>query len=106
MALEVSPDSLRQAAAALALLPNDIENAKKLGAAPVAAALRGSAVGSALGGSDSRSKTAKDVLKARFNHLSGLMALSANKYEGTDADAARRLAAVADLNSGNAHEGK
>lgn len=106
MSLEVSPDSLRQAAAALALLPNDIDKAKKLAAAPVAAGLKGSAVGTALEGSDPRSKTAKDVLMARFNHLSGLLALSANKYQGTDLDAARRLAAVADLNSGNAHEGK
>ncbi|MBF6230584.1 hypothetical protein [Nocardia farcinica] len=106
MAFEVDPDSLRQAAAALALLPNEIEKAKRLDAGAAARALPGSAVGVSLSASDGHSTTAKNVLKARFNHLSGLMALSANKYQGSDADAARRLAAVADLNSGDPRGGR
>ncbi|MBF6518929.1 hypothetical protein [Nocardia farcinica] len=77
MAFEVDPDSLRQAAAALALLPNEIEKAKRLDAGAAARALPGSAVGVSLSASDGHSTTAKKVLKARFNHWSGLMVVAA-----------------------------
>lgn len=106
MSFEVNPEGLRLAAGAMALLPKEIDDAPHLGAEPVAKALPGSAVGAALGTADPASRTAKDVLKARFNHFSAILALSADQYHGTDADAARRIAAVANLNSGEPHAEK
>ncbi|MGV9541708.1 hypothetical protein [Nocardia beijingensis] len=106
MGFEVDPDTLRAAAGSMALLPGEIDRAPHLGADPVAAKLKGSSVGMALSGSDGRSRTAKDVLRARFNQFSALLALSADKFQNTDADAANRLAAVADINSGDPHGGR
>ncbi|BAW05554.1 conserved hypothetical protein [Nocardia seriolae] len=69
--------------------------------------LKGAAVGAALGGSDPASRTAKGVLKARFNEFSGLLKLAADTYRDTDQEAAANLlAVVADLNSGDPHVGK
>lgn len=65
-----------------------------------------SAVGAALGTADPASRTAKDVLKARFNEFSAVLALSADQYKGTDLDAAQRIAALADLNSGDPYAEK
>lgn len=94
------------AAGALALLPKEIDDAPHLGAEPVAKGLVGSAAGAALGTADPASRTAKDVLKARFNEFSCLLALCADQYHGTDLDAARRLAAITDLNSSDPHAEK
>lgn len=105
MPFEVSPDSLRGAAGVLAGLPDEVDRAPHLGAGPNADKLKGSAVGAALAQSDPASKRAKDVPKARFNQFSGLLALSAETFHGTDLDAAKRIAAVADINSGNPHAG-
>lgn len=104
MPLEVNPDSLREAAAVLALLPQDIDKAPNLGAEPVSKALKGSLVGTHLGGSDSVTTTAKDVLKARFNEFAALLAQSANTFHGTDQDAAQRLTTMGDLNNGDPHK--
>ncbi|WP_040689076.1 hypothetical protein [Nocardia vinacea] len=106
MSFEVNPDSLRGAAGVMAALPTEIDQAPHLGAGPNADKLTGSAVGAALGKSDPSSKRAKDVLKARFNQFSSLLALSAETFHDTDLDAAKRLAAIADINSGDPHAGK
>ncbi|MEU2034948.1 hypothetical protein [Nocardia amamiensis] len=102
----MDPDGLRAAAGALALLPTQIDNAPHLGAGPVADKLKGLSVGAELAKSDPASKLAKDVLKARFNEFSALLALSADTFNGTDLDAAQRIAAVADLNSGDPRGGR
>ena len=47
------------------------------------------------------STRAKKLLKARFNQLSGLMAMSANSFQGSDDEAARRTAEAGDINSGD-----
>ncbi|MFE3195745.1 hypothetical protein ACFXHA_42565 [Nocardia sp. NPDC059240] len=99
-ALEVTPDNLRKLAGGLALLPKDINDMVALGAQPVADVLKGSGVGTALGRSDGIDTTARAVLEARFNTFSGLLVLSADKYNNHDEDVADRLNAVADLNSG------
>ncbi|MGV9674833.1 hypothetical protein ACWDSJ_06110 [Nocardia sp. NPDC003482] len=104
MPFEVNPDSLRQAAAALALLPEEIDHAPQVKSQPVADALKGSAVGDVLAGLDAVSSLAKAVLQARFNEFSGALALSADKFHGSDVDAAQRIATVADFNSGNPAE--
>ncbi|WP_067533686.1 hypothetical protein [Nocardia crassostreae] len=106
MAFQVNPEGLRLAAGAIALLPKEIDDAPKLGAEPVAKALPGSTVGAALAAADPASRTAKDVLKARFNEFSAVLAHSANEYKGTDLDSAQRIAALADLNSGDPHAEK
>ncbi|MGV9675278.1 hypothetical protein ACWDSJ_08360 [Nocardia sp. NPDC003482] len=106
MGFAVNPDGLRAAAGALALSTADVDNAPKLGAAPVAGRLAGLAVGLELGKSDAASQQAKDVLKARLNQFAALLLVSADTFAGTDLDAAQRLAAVADLNSGDPHGGK
>ncbi|MFI9511399.1 hypothetical protein [Nocardia sp. NPDC052566] len=107
MPLRVSPESLRSAAGTLSLLPTEIDRAPHLGAGPPAAKLMsGSAVGTALGTTDPLSKRAKDVLKARFNEFAAVLALSADTFQGTDADAAQRLAALSDINSGDPHGGR
>ncbi|WP_433599987.1 hypothetical protein ACQPXH_31130 [Nocardia sp. CA-135953] len=106
MAFEVNPDGLRAAAGALALLPNQIDNAPHLGAEPVAEKLKGSAIGDALTETDSLSRQAKDVLKARFNEFSAELAYSADNFHDSDLDAAKRLADIADINSGDPHAGK
>ena len=103
MSIEVDEDSLRQAAAALALLPSEIDGVPKLDAERVGNMLKGSAVGGALLGSNPASTRAKNLLNARFNQLSGLLAMSANSFHGTDVDAAERLAAAGELNSGDPH---
>ena len=103
MSIEVDEDSLRQAAAALALLPSDIDAVPKLDAERAGNTLKGSAIGAALMSSNPASTRAKNLLNARFNQLSGLLAMSANSFTGTDVDAAHRLAAAVDLNSGDPH---
>lgn len=99
MSLDVSPDSLRTVAGALALLPKDIHDVAALGAQPVANVLNGSGVGKALSHTDVIDATARAVLEARFNEFSGLLVESADKYKDSDQDAADRLKAVTDLNS-------
>ncbi|MFE3322016.1 hypothetical protein [Nocardia sp. NPDC059195] len=106
MSFEVNPDQLRTAAGTLSLLTDEIDRAPHLGAEPVAGNVAGGQVGAELGHSDALSKLAKDVLRARFSEFATLLAYSADTYVGTDLDAARRLAAVADLNSGNPYEGR
>ena len=101
MALDVDTDSLRRAAAALALLQKEIDQAPPLNAQPVADALPGSQVSASLNGLDQVSATAKAVLQARFNEFSGLLAMSADQFDGNEEDSADRLASVADLNSGD-----
>lgn len=105
MSFEVNPDSLRGAAGVLAALPGAIDRAPHLGAGPNVDKLKGSVVGAALAESDPANRRAKDVLKARFNQFSSLLALSAETFRDTDLDAAKRLAAVADINSGDPHAG-
>lgn len=102
MSFEISPDNLRRAAGVLAALPAEIDGAPHLGAGPVAEKLKGSAVGASLGKSDPSSRRAKDVLKARYNQFASLLVLSADTFHGTDLDAANRIAAVSDINSGAA----
>lgn len=106
VSLVVDPESLRAAAGTMALLPSDIDRAPHLGAGPEAAKLTGSAVGAALGLTDALSKQAKDVLKGRYDEIAGLLTLSANSYHGSDIDAAKRLADIGDLNSGDPHTKK
>ncbi|SUD47914.1 Uncharacterised protein [Nocardia otitidiscaviarum] len=100
MTFEVNPEGLRAAAGALALLSTQIDSAPHLGAEPAANGMLGSSVGSALVDSDPRSRQAKDLLKARFNQFSAILALSAETYSGTDMEIASRLAAITDINSG------
>lgn len=100
MALDVGPDSLRQAAAALALLPQEINKAPQLKSDAVVNALKGSAIAGVLAGVDAASSLAKAVIESRFNEFAGLLALSADKYKDSDADTAQRLAAVTDLYQG------
>jgi hypothetical protein len=52
MALDVSPDSLREAAAAMALLPQEVDKAAQPKSDAVATALKGSSVGGSLDGLD------------------------------------------------------
>ncbi|MEV6323952.1 hypothetical protein AB0M45_22570 [Nocardia sp. NPDC051787] len=99
MSFEVSPDSLRRAAGVLVALPAEIDRAPQLGAGPVADKLKGSAVGASLGKSDPLSDRTMDVLNARYNQFASLLALSAETFHGTDLDAAKRIAAVPDINS-------
>ncbi|WP_330182143.1 type VII secretion target [Nocardia sp. NBC_01503] len=106
MPFEVNPDGLRAAAGALALLPGDIDRAPHLAAEPVAAKMPGSAAGAALGQSDALSRKAKEVLKARFDEFSTALTLAADTYQGTDTDAANRLAMLPDINSGDPHAGR
>ncbi|WP_067565253.1 hypothetical protein [Nocardia acidivorans] len=106
MPFEVNPDGLRAAAGALALLPGDIDQAPRLGAAPVAAKMPGSAAGAALAQSDNLSRKAKDLLKARFNEFSATLVIAADTYRGTDTEAANRIAALTDINSGDPHAGR
>ncbi|MBY8860809.1 hypothetical protein K7711_30345 [Nocardia sp. CA2R105] len=101
MSLDVNPDSLRQAAAAMALLPQEIDKAAMPKTDAVANALKGSAVGGALDGLETATKTAKAVLEARFNEFSGLLALSADQYKDSDLATAKRLSQVTDLYQGN-----
>ncbi|MBO0853531.1 MAG: hypothetical protein J2P18_07170 [Nocardia sp.] len=106
MAFRVDPDGLRAAAGALAQLPTEIDSAPQLAAEPVANVLKGLAVGAELDKSDPASRQAKDVLKARFNEFAAVLELSADSFHGTDLEAAQRLAAIPDLNSGDPHGGK
>lgn len=106
MTFEVSPDGLRAAGGAVALLPTDIDNAPKLDADPVAKSLAGLAVGAELAKSNAASTQAKDLLKARFNEFSALLVVCADNFHGNDQEAAQRIAAVADLNSGDPHSGR
>ncbi|MGQ4596745.1 hypothetical protein [Nocardia sp. R6R-6] len=106
MSFEVDPDGLRAAAGDMALLPGEIDRAPHLGAGSVVDKLKGSSVGSALSRTDPLSKEAKDVLWARFDEFSSLLARSADTFHGTDIDAAKRLADIVDINSGDPHAGK
>ncbi len=106
MVFQVNPDGLRAAAGALALLPTDIDNAPKLDAESIVKSLAGLSVGVELGKSDPASRQAKDVLKARFNEFSALLVVCADTFHGNDLEAAQRIAAVADLNSGDPHPGR
>ncbi|MCU1648313.1 MAG: hypothetical protein JWN03_8588 [Nocardia sp.] len=105
MSFEVNPDGLRAAAGAIALLTGQIDGAPHLGAGPVAEKLPGSATGAALSKSDPLSSQAKKVLKARFNEFSAVLVVAADTFHGTDQDAAQRLAALTDFNSGDPHAG-
>ncbi|NKY54532.1 hypothetical protein [Nocardia vermiculata] len=105
MPFEVNPDGLRAAAGTLALLPAVIDNAPHLDAESHVVQLEGLSIGAELAKSDSLSLQAKNVLKSRFNEFSALLILCADTFHGTDQDAAKRLAAVADLNSGDPHGG-
>ncbi|MFD3508797.1 hypothetical protein [Nocardia sp. NPDC058666] len=106
MAFEVNPDSLRSAAGAVAMVPAEVDRAPYLGAAPNVGKLRGSVIGGALNQSDPASKRAKDVVKARFNQFSSVLAISAETFRDTDLDAAARIAAIGDINSGDPHAGR
>ncbi|MFF0494653.1 hypothetical protein ACFYTQ_37030 [Nocardia sp. NPDC004068] len=106
MTFEVNPDGLRAAGGALALLPTDIDNAPKLDAEPVATSLAGLTVGAELAESNAASTRAKELLKARFNEFSALLVVCADNFHGSDQEAAQRIAAVADLNSGDPHSGR
>ncbi|MFI7192025.1 hypothetical protein ACIBQ0_20000 [Nocardia nova] len=106
MTFQVNPDGLRAAAGELALLPTEVDDAPKLDADPVAKLLAGLSVGTELGKSNAASTQAKDVLKARFDEFSALLVTCADSFHGNDQDAAQRLAAVADLNSGDPHAGR
>ncbi|MET8654276.1 hypothetical protein [Nocardia aurea] len=99
MSFEVNPDSLRSAAGSLAALPDRIDAAPFLGAAPMADKLKGSTVGATLGRSDPLSRRAKDVLKARYNQFASVLAISAESFQDSDVDAATRIVAVGDINS-------
>ncbi|WP_054812544.1 hypothetical protein [Nocardia arizonensis] len=99
MSFEVNPDSLRAAAGTLAALPDRIDGAPFLAAAPMADKLKGSIVGAALRRSDPLSRRAKDVLEARFNQFASVLAISAETFRDSDLDAATRIAAVGDINS-------
>jgi len=101
MAIEVDQDSLRQAAAALALLPSDLDSVPELDAERCGQSPSGSTIGAALMRANPASTRAKKLLKARFNQLSGLMAMSANSFQGSDDEAARRIAEAGDINSGD-----
>ncbi|MEV6769704.1 hypothetical protein AB0N05_13855 [Nocardia sp. NPDC051030] len=105
MSFEVNPEGLRAAAGAIALLTGDIDGAPHLGAEPVANKLPGSAIGAALGKTDPLSRQAKDVLKARFNEFAAVLVVAADTYHGSDQDAAQRLVALTDINSGDPHSG-
>ena len=85
----------------MALLPEEIDHAPHLDAQVVANVLKGSSVGRVLDGLDGVSAVARATLQARFNEFSGLLAWSADTFDGTDRDAAQRLADVVDLNSGD-----
>lgn len=106
MTFEVDPDGLRAAAGVLALLPDEIGKAPGLDATSAANKLKGSATGAALASSDTASTRAEDVVKARFDQFSALLALCADTFDGTDTDSAQRLAAIGDLNSGDPHGGR
>lgn len=99
-AFEVNKESLGAAAVALSLLPREVNQTAALGSDPVAKNLQGSTVGTPLARAESAATVAKGVLTARFNEFAALLQLSADKFAGTDEDAAQRIAAVADLNSG------
>ncbi|MBF6357184.1 hypothetical protein IU449_22005 [Nocardia higoensis] len=100
MSFAVDPEGLRAAAGTLALLPGDIDNAPRLDAGPTSDALKSVSVGMQLAKSNDMSLRAKDAVKVRFNHFAVLLTISAETFNGTDAEAARRLAEIGDLNSG------
>jgi len=106
MAFHVDPDGLRAAAGVLALLPTEIDSTPKLEAEPVTSTLQGLSIGTELRNSDPASKQAKDVVKARFDEFSAVLVVSADSFHSTDIDAAQRIAAVTDLNSGDPHAGR
>ncbi|MBF6352804.1 hypothetical protein IU448_27900 [Nocardia flavorosea] len=101
MSVELDPEDLRAAAGTMALLPEQISGAPMLAATAAAEKLKGSSIGVSLNGSDSCSRTAKDVLKARFSQLAALLSFSADNFQGSDMDAANRLNSVSDINSGS-----
>ncbi|MBO0853135.1 MAG: hypothetical protein J2P18_05135 [Nocardia sp.] len=101
MGLDVNPNTLRQVAGALALLPQDINAAGAVDVGPAVSLLKGSSVGKALSETGKADSTARAVLEARFNEFSGQLAMSADMYKNSDDDAANRLKSVADLNSGD-----
>lgn len=106
MPFQVNPDGLHAAAGALALLTNDIDNAPHLDAESVTGKMKGLNFETELAKCDPLSTQAKEVLKARFNEFSAVLALSADNFAGTDLDAARNIARLADLNSGDPHGGR
>ncbi|MFI5776456.1 type VII secretion target [Nocardia sp. NPDC051570] len=104
MGVQVSPEQLRQAASELTTLSGDVADTKKLpplGAGRGMTALPGSPIAAALTNADAASATATSVLRGRLEEMANLLTASANAYHDTDTDAAARLAALGDLNSGS-----
>ncbi|MET8871194.1 type VII secretion target [Nocardia sp. NPDC004604] len=104
MGLKVSPEELRQAAGELTKLGDDIIDTNKLphlGASRGVGALPGSPIAAALANADPASASAKSVLQGRLEEMANLLTTSANTYHDSDTDAAARLAALGDLNSGS-----
>lgn len=96
--VEVSPESLREAAGELNGLADQARTWPELGAAAAARALPSTPVCQALTSADQVTKDAFAVLGARFREMGYLLTTSANAYHGTDSEAAVRLSAMGDLN--------
>jgi hypothetical protein len=94
---EVNPETLRAAAAALALLPADIDGAPPLDADQIDGKLKGSVVGDRLGKTTPLAGHAREMLKARFSHFSELLAHAASTFHDNDIEVAAQLATVTDL---------
>lgn len=91
----VSPDELRAASKGVRDLGGSLP---PTGADAAANALAGSATTAALGQTEVARRQAESVIRGRFKQIGYLLGESADKYSGTDEDAARRLNAMGDLN--------
>ncbi|WP_157171003.1 hypothetical protein [Nocardia araoensis] len=102
---DVNPESLRAAAQALAVLPEQMDEVAPLGADHVDGKLDGSAVGHSLGQTTSLASQVRETLKAGFTRFAELLEHAASTYRDDDMAAAAQLAAVTDLIPTGAHDG-
>ncbi|MFJ4651573.1 type VII secretion target [Nocardia sp. NPDC088792] len=103
MGFKVTPASLTDAANSIGKLGdtvNDVKSTPHLNASRGVDGMKGSAIAAALGGADPASSMAKQVLGGRFQQFSKALSTAAKTFHDSDVQAADRLWAIGDLNSG------
>lgn len=103
MGLKVTATSLTDAANTIGKLVGDVNDTAvtpHLGASRGVDGMKGSAIAAALGAADPASRIAKSVLSGRFQQLSQALSTAGKTFHDTDTEAASRLWAIGDLNTG------